>query len=295
MRVADKLRDYFHKARNHILTLAKLGRPRAFKQEYSADPTLDLGKLSAELQQSATIDPMTKAILAQAFATPPAGTCSVRLTKLNLPFCPKPLLLGSANCYWHTENKEKYNEAIIEGHFGQGETLASALQSAVKRGVDLERAYLRDARFGGDFLRSGPDLSGARLWTADLAGAALSYSNLSRAVLNGANLTKARLGNAKLDGAYFYKARMFEIKLRNSSLSGAHGITQDNFRSPSARFFPIKRILEEYPDQAEPMYRELTKYFSTQALHDDASWAGGWPRHGFLSTEGAPFMTALPS
>jgi voltage-gated potassium channel Kch len=47
----------------------------------------------------------------------------------------------------------------------------------------------------------------------------------------------------------------------------------DSFRNLGRGFIPRREILEEYPDQAAPMYRELMTYFTQHGDLDAASWA----------------------
>src|SRR6266446_260181 len=77
-----------------------------------------------------------------------------------------------------------------------------------------------------------PDLSGARLWGANLSGAEFSFSeleeaNLSRARLKGAllikaNLSRAKLSQADLSGANLTQAYLEETDLSGANLSGAY-------------------------------------------------------------------------
>jgi uncharacterized protein YjbI with pentapeptide repeats len=74
-------------------------------------------------------------------------------------------------------------------------------------GANLSGARLWDADLSGQDLR-GANLAGARLMRADLRGAnfqgaELRYANLSEADLRGANLGGARLREARLDQALY--------------------------------------------------------------------------------------------
>ena len=220
----------------------------------------------------AEYDSLIKTVVQEATAKAPEGSCEVRLMILGLPFCPERVFKGSTRCFWHAEDLGKYEQASIDEYFGVGYTLAQTLEDAVKRRVYLQGAILRDAKIGGDFLRPGPTLAGAYLPSADLRGAHLSYTDLSGAVLVGADLRRAKLGDCKLKGAKLSFAKLAQAKLRSNSLDGVIGLTRQSFRQKRG-VFREDRILEEYPDQAEPMYRELTRYFSSQGLYDDASWS----------------------
>ena len=76
------------------------------------------------------------------------------------------------------------------------DTIAGAVQEAIKTRADLSGADLR----GADLVRA--DLSGADLRGADLGGADLSEADLGGADLRGAYLSEADLGGADLGGAY---------------------------------------------------------------------------------------------
>jgi hypothetical protein len=76
-----------------------------------------------------------------------------------------------------------------------------------------------------------------------------------------------------LAGATFTRAKLYRVKLRDNDLTGVKGLEKNSFRNFGKGIVPRYRILEDYPDQAEPMYRELTAYFSRIGALDDASWA----------------------
>ena len=66
---------------------------------------------------------------------------------------------------------------------------------------------------------------------------------------------------------------MFDVKFRDNDLQSVKGLYRTSFRAVGRFGLPTERILEEYPQQAAPMYRELVRYFSARALFEDASWA----------------------
>ena len=80
------------------------------------------------------------------------------------------------------------------------ETVAQAMELAVKRGAYLHGADLGGAYLHGAYLR-GADLRGADLHGADLGGADLGGANLGGADLCGAYLCGAYLCGANLRGA----------------------------------------------------------------------------------------------
>jgi uncharacterized protein YjbI with pentapeptide repeats len=76
-----------------------------------------------------------------------------------------------------------------------------------------------------------PDLSGIRLWKADLAGvdlqgaqlarAELQHANLREALLSGADLRRADLSNTTMQGSDFRKARLYRAGLNDANLESA--------------------------------------------------------------------------
>ena len=82
----------------------------------------------------------------------------------------------------------------------EAENHKQALETAVQRGADLQRADLQGADLQGARLQ-GADLQRARLQEADLQRADLRGADLQRADLRGARLRGARLRGARLRGA----------------------------------------------------------------------------------------------
>ena len=204
---------------------------------------------------------------------PLPGTCVVRITLSRHKFCGRQAVEGSEFCYWHYPDLSKYEPAIIARCFGKEITLAQALENEVAAGGSMEGAILQDCRLGGDFLRKGPDLRGVQFISANLRGAWMSYSNFTGALFNGSDLRKAKLSSCILTNANFSFARMCDVKFRDNDIQTVKGIYRTSFRAVGRFGLPVDRILEEYPEQAAPMYRELVRYFSARALSEDASWA----------------------
>ena len=100
--------------------------------------------------------------------------------------------------------KNRYTDAII--YTTNAPDLKSAVEQAVKEGVNL---------------------SGADLYEANLSGANLSGSNLYLAYLSGANLSGANLSGADLSGADLSRAYLFGANLSGADLSGAKGINKN--------------------------------------------------------------------
>jgi uncharacterized protein YjbI with pentapeptide repeats len=211
-------------------------------------------------------------------AEPAAYTCKVRITLSKgktggASFCGRNVMEGYEFCYWHLPDLGKYSSTALEKYFGREITLAEALEEEVASGHSLENAFLQDCHLGGSFLKKGPNLMGARFMGANLRGAWMSESNLTDAVFALADLTRAGLSSCILSGANFYNARLFEVKFRGNDLESVKNLYRLNFRGLGKFGIPTDRILEEYPEQAMPMYRALVSYFSMRGQLEDASWA----------------------
>jgi Pentapeptide repeats (8 copies) len=83
----------------------------------------------------------------------------------------------------------------------EAESFRSAVELAIKRGVNLRDANLSEMNLCNADLR-GADLRNANLEDADLRGANLSGANLENADLSGANLRDANLGNNRIFSIY---------------------------------------------------------------------------------------------
>lgn len=212
-------------------------------------------------------------IMANVLGPIPEDACQTPLFLTTRQYCRRPRFGTSLCCYWHSQERSKYRPELIESHFGTGWTLVKVLEREVSQGGSLESAYLSGAPLRGSFLTPGANIRGAVLPMANLAGAGLSYAKLNGANLLDANLEYARLGNADLTNTNLFRARLFNVKLRNTKISGATGLRRDNFQGLRWGWLPLHRILEEYPEQAEGSYRQLSVIFATQGLLDDASWA----------------------
>lgn len=188
-------------------------------------------------------------------------------------YCGRKLFEGRDCCFWHWESTEKYSIDAVESYFGPGATLRTAIEVEVAAGRSLERAYLKKAVLRGSTLGPGCNLRNGILIRANLADARLSYSDLQAANFCFATLTDAYLSNCNITDAQFTGAGLFNAKFRLNDLDGVRGLSKESFRGLRWGWFPIHRILEDYPDQCEPVYRSLASVFSSDALIDDASWA----------------------
>jgi uncharacterized protein YjbI with pentapeptide repeats len=237
------------------------------KQSIESNAWLE-ANMDAILERAAEANPLlTKA----QFPRPPEVGCQHRL--LIGGFCGRAQLAESRFCFWHDRRKEKYSPSVISTYFGKDITLRDAMEQEVAAGRTLAGAYLEDAALGGNWFQRGADLSNADLRGADLRGMHLSYGSLQNANLTFANLEEAYLSDVAFGGAQFTRARLYRAKLRNNDLSSVRGLDKNCFRNRGKGILPRYSILEDHPDQAEPMYRELTAYFSRIGALDDASWA----------------------
>jgi hypothetical protein len=99
------------------------------------------------------------------------------------------------------------------------------LVGVLRTGRDLSRARLVGAMLAGAKLK-GVNLSGALLTKADLPSADLSLANLREADLSGANLiaanlSEAYLSRANLRHAYLFGANLYKAHLVSANLTGA--------------------------------------------------------------------------
>ena len=116
------------------------------------------------------------------------------------------------------------NETIFEY---EG-TLKEAVEEAVRQGISLKYADLRDANL------EGADLKGANLRDADLRDADLNNANLE-----GAHLSGADLNSAKLIGADLRFADLIDANLSNANLIGA-GLNDAYFIRAYLRYAILK-------------------------------------------------------
>ncbi|MFH0824018.1 MAG: pentapeptide repeat-containing protein [Pseudomonadota bacterium] len=86
-------------------------------------------------------------------------------------------------------------------------SLKSAVESAIRAGVDLSGADLSGAYLAGS------DLSGVRLSRADLSGAIMVGADLSRALMDRADVVSAEFRGANLSGADFSRSNLSESNL----------------------------------------------------------------------------------
>lgn len=215
-------------------------------------------------------DKMAKKILVQPNWT--EGQCRYLHWSIDEP-CSRPVLKGHEQCFWHVSNVQKYEPAIVKEYFGKQISVKEAIETEVIAGHSLAGAFLRQANFGGTFLRSGVNLAKADLRYANLSQAHLSYASLNGANLKFANFESADLSDADIRDAAFSFARLCNTKFRNNDFLNVKGLRKESFRGWPLRIIPLCRISELYPDQSEPIYRALIKYFGEQGDLDSASWA----------------------
>lgn len=126
---------------------------------------------------------------------------------------------------------EKYLDLLQQGasvwnawrekeRVGRPDLRGAVLSAAKLAGVNLSRADLSEVNLGGADL-SGADLSRAILGRANLGGANLSKANLNAAVLPRASLIAAKLDGANLAAANLSQANLGAASLHCANLSEA--------------------------------------------------------------------------
>jgi uncharacterized protein YjbI with pentapeptide repeats len=218
-------------------------------------------------------EPLPQVPILASLPPAPPGVYPVHLTLTTGDYCGRKLFGEGGRCYWHSESLEKYQSEAMAGYFGSGSTLKKAIEEEIDAGRSLEAVYLVKASLGGNLLWRGCNLRGAKLVRANLKDAHLSYSDLKGADFRGANLENAYLSDCNITGARFFGARLFNTKFRSNDFAGVTGLSKERFKGLRWGWFPIYRMLEEYPQQCEGVYRSLMAYFSSRGLFDDASWA----------------------
>lgn len=203
---------------------------------------------------------------------PPSAGCQHKYI-LDNQYCGRSRLGGSNLCFWHVRDEEKYDPEVLSGYFGPDVTLKKAIEDESKSGRCLAGAFLKNAALGGNWFNRGVDLSRADLRGANLSGAHLSYGSLRNANLAFATFESAYLGDVDLSGCVFGGATLFNAKFRNNDFTQVTGLEKAAFRDGRGGLVAKYRMLEDYPEQAEPMYRALAAYFSSRGALDDASWA----------------------
>jgi hypothetical protein len=203
---------------------------------------------------------------------PPLNRCRHKYT-FDTQFCNRPAIAPGSLCFWHLPSEAKYDIEVLSNYFGPDVTLEKALEDETKSGSSLSGAYLKNAPLGGNEYKRGVNLSGADMRAANLSGAFLSYGCLRGANLAFANLESAYLGDVDLRGCILGGARLFNAKLRNNDFTDVRGLEKSSFADQRGGIVTRCRMLEDYPDQAEPCYRALAMYFSSRGALDDASWA----------------------
>lgn len=195
-----------------------------------------------------------------------------------------PLIL-SEFCWDHLPDKDSYKAGLVEAIKRGADLTGCSLQKIILKGVRLEKVNLKKANLSQADL-SGSHLFDSKLEGADLVGANLSGCDLIHCSLRGADLTKASLANSRLwnadlsgsnltesdmSGADLWNAKLFNVKLWHTMLADAKFLTKRSFSD--GRFFDNPRINEARLLSAEESYRDLKRYFISNGMYNDASWA----------------------
>ena len=117
--------------------------------------------------------------------------------------------------------KNRWTGSIIFEYSSVENTLTKTVLEALKGGVILREADLRDANLRGANLCEA-DLRGANLCEADLRDANLREADLCDANLCEADLRDANLRDANLRGANLRDANLCDANLRGANLRGAN-------------------------------------------------------------------------
>jgi uncharacterized protein YjbI with pentapeptide repeats len=107
------------------------------------------------------------------------------------------------------------------------------LAQAALAGLNLERALLQGANLHGANL-AGTSLAGAYLQGANLTGANLAGANLAGANFSQANLAGANLTDADLEGTNFSQANLDDTTLNGTQLGRAYLGIRDIDRATTA-------------------------------------------------------------
>lgn len=202
--------------------------------------------------------------------------------------CPDLPLTESKHCWNHLPDREGYIRHLVVKVTKGSDLSGYNLKKIVLTNAHLEKAMLKKANLSQADL-SGSYLFDARLDGADLVGVDLSNCDMTHACLKDADLTKSnlrhsRLWNADLGGsnlsecdlsdADLWNARLFSTKLWHVNLKDAKSIARKNFKNPGGRLLPNNLMInEDGVLSAEESYRDLKRYFLSNGMYNDASWA----------------------
>jgi len=242
------------------------------------EKSMKLLKLLKLYRSPINIDPKKYAeVLEECWGKPPVDRCCYHYDSYSdYNYCGRKRLKDSEMCFWHSRTQEKYKPDVIKNYFGFSDKLKEVIEKEVANNGSLDGAYLKGANLfgiGWSSSERGVNLSNANLCNADLSEAHLSYGSLRNANLMNANLEFAYLSDVDLFNAYFYGTRLFNVKFRNNDFTTVRCLTKSNFLGWNNYIVPIHKLLEMYPEQSQPIYRKLIKYFANEGNNDDASWA----------------------
>lgn len=188
--------------------------------------------------------------------------------------CGRKQVEGEKHCYWHLRNTEKYRPAFVATHFGPGVSLSQALEAEVKSGGTLTGFFLEEAPLHGDWFEKGANLSGAKLLGAQMRNMRLSYGSLRNARVVFSDCEGMYFSDVDLADCTLSGSRLYNAKFRDNRFDSVEGLEMKSFQQTRVEgWFRRHQMLEDYPDQAEPMYRALVGHFSSKGALEDASWA----------------------
>lgn len=176
----------------------------------------------------------------------------------------------SEYCWCHLPDKVAYKTKLLEAIRNGRDFPEANFAKADLSQIDLSGAHLFNSIFewagliGADL--SNSDLTHCSLKDADLTKANLANSRLWNADLGNANLTECNLSHADL-----WNAKLVGAKLWRTNFTEAKSLTMKNFSGPSV--FGDHAINEAGLLSAEESYRDLKRYFISNGMYNDASWA----------------------
>ncbi|MCL6271609.1 pentapeptide repeat-containing protein [Sansalvadorimonas sp. 2012CJ34-2] len=177
------------------------------------------------------------------------------------PGCQEVALAGKKICFWHDPESSKQNEDVrpqLEQMVREGKSLA---------GFRLARANLENIDLVCRRHSSGPDLSHADLYRANLRGAHLYKANMKQACLMKAHLSSANLNFAELSGANLLGVRLDYSRMEH--VNWGKTLFQELEIKEKAKNKSAEEKRQMY-GEAEEVCRNIRKSCEAHGLFDDA-------------------------
>ncbi|MBI4974548.1 MAG: pentapeptide repeat-containing protein [Candidatus Omnitrophica bacterium] len=180
-----------------------------------------------------------------------------------------PLTL-SEYCWGHLPDKGAYKTKLLEAIKESKDFSEANFSKADLSQVDLSGAHLFNSILEGTDL-IGADLSNSDLTHCSLKDADLTKANLANSRLWNADLSGANLAECNLSHTDLWNVKLFDAKLWRTNFLEAKSLTMKNFSDLS--IFTSPSINEAGLLSAEESYRDLKRYFISNGMYNDASWA----------------------